>query len=179
MSWLRVQIVLLDAASALVTFAANWLLQSTLLIAAGLVVAWLARRRGAAVQSAIYRTTLAAIVVCPLATLFLSLNGVSGWSLPMPVAWQYEELPALASAELDGVIETAQIGLSEGEAPAKRPVERASRLLAHRPPTEQARRLFYDGASALRGAVDRPRYRAAWGSQEASRSIALRRNVDR
>ena len=100
MNWLRVQMVVLDAASAVAAFAANWLLQSTLLIAAGLIVAWLARRRGAAVQSAIYRTTLAAIVVCPLATVLLSLNGVSGWSVPMPAAWEYEELapPALEDA---------------------------------------------------------------------------------
>jgi hypothetical protein len=91
----------LDAASALVSFAANWLLQSTLLIAAGLAVAWLLHRRGSAVQSAIYRTALATVVVCPLASGFLSLAGVSGWSLPMPAAWTYEEssTPRIASPE--------------------------------------------------------------------------------
>lgn len=153
MNWLRVHIALLDTASAVAAFAANWLLQSTLLIAAGLFIAYLARRRGAALLSAIYRTTLAAAVVCPLATFCLSLNGVSGWSLPMPAAWQYEELPAVASAELDGVIETAQIDFSEEEAPPKSPVEQASRLLARRPPTEQARRLFYDVRLTVERAV--------------------------
>ena len=96
MYWLPAQMALLDAARAVVSFAANWLLQSTLLIAAGLAVARLARCRGSALQSAIYRTTLAAVVVCPLATLLLSWNGVSGWSLRIPVAWEYEDLPSAA-----------------------------------------------------------------------------------
>lgn len=100
MNWLRVQTALLDAAGAVAAFAANWFLQSTLLIAAGLGIAWLARRRGAAEQSAIYRTTLAAVLVCPLATLLFSLSGVSGWSLPMPATWDNKptnsSLPAVA-----------------------------------------------------------------------------------
>ena len=38
MHWLQTQMALLDAARAVASFAANWLLQSTLLIAAGLAV---------------------------------------------------------------------------------------------------------------------------------------------
>src|SRR5262245_57578271 len=89
MNWLNAEMTLLDAAAAVFGFAANWLLQSTLLIAAGLAAGRLLRRRGSAVQSAVYRTTLAAVVVCPLATLLLALGGVSGWSIEMPAAWSY------------------------------------------------------------------------------------------
>ncbi|HQU41885.1 MAG TPA: hypothetical protein PK867_03700 [Pirellulales bacterium] len=92
MQWLQAQMALLDAARAVVSFAANWLLQSTLLIAAGLAVAWLLGRRASALQSAVYRTTLAAVIVCPLATALLARGGVSGWSVELPVAWGYEEL---------------------------------------------------------------------------------------
>lgn len=72
MSWLTTQTMLLDSASAAAGFACNWLLQSTLLIAAGLLLGRIARRRGAAVQSVVYRTTLVAVLVCPLATSLLA-----------------------------------------------------------------------------------------------------------
>ncbi|HEX7378008.1 MAG TPA: carboxypeptidase regulatory-like domain-containing protein, partial [Pirellulales bacterium] len=115
MNWLRVQTALLEIAGALAAFAANWLLQSTLLIVTGLCIAWLARRRGAAIQSAIYRTTLAAVIVCPLATLLLSLNGVNGWSLPMPAAWRYveSESPPLATTDTAAVVAPPQADATE------------------------------------------------------------------
>jgi beta-lactamase regulating signal transducer with metallopeptidase domain len=118
MSWLRIQMAVLDAASVVVSFAMNWLLQSTLLIAAGLAVAGLLRRRGSALQSAVYRTTLAAVFVCPLASGLLATAGVSGWSLPMPAAWTYEELsaPPVAGAELADTAAPAPPGIPAGEA---------------------------------------------------------------
>jgi beta-lactamase regulating signal transducer with metallopeptidase domain/uncharacterized GH25 family protein len=96
MNWLQTEIALLDAAVATVGFAFNWLLQSTLVIAAGLACGWLMRRRGSALQSAVYRTTLVAALVCPLATSLLALCGVSGWSVEMPVAWTYEQVRGAA-----------------------------------------------------------------------------------
>src|SRR3990172_7842587 len=57
----------------------------------GLVVAELLRRRGSAVQSLVYRTTLAAVLVSPLATWTISLCGVSGWSVEMPPAWTHSD----------------------------------------------------------------------------------------
>src|SRR5690349_22300736 len=84
MSWVGMATVGLDVARAVMGLAVNWLIQSTLLISGGLVVGYLLRRRGSAVQSAVYRTTLVAALVCPLATWTLSLLGVSGWSLQMP-----------------------------------------------------------------------------------------------
>lgn len=97
MSSLHLQMTVLDVAATIAGFAANWLLQSTLLIASGLAIAWLLRHRGSAVQSLVYRTTLAAVLLCPLATGLLSLGGVSGWSLEMPVAWTYDQQRAAAS----------------------------------------------------------------------------------
>lgn len=90
MSWVQAQMFVVDGASSLVRFAANWLLQSSLLILAGLCIGWCTRRRGSAVQSVVYRTTLLAVLICPLATWVLSLAGVSGWSVDMPVAWNKE-----------------------------------------------------------------------------------------
>ena len=84
------QIVMLDASAAVVQFAANWLVQSALLIAIGLAMGRLVARRGSAAQSAVYRTTLAAVLVCPLATWLLSAAGATGWSLAMPRPWTFE-----------------------------------------------------------------------------------------
>ena len=81
----------IDAASSSIGFAANWLLQSTILISIGLLVGWMLRSRGSAVQSLVYRTTLAAVLACPLATIALSVAGFSGWSVSMPVAWESSE----------------------------------------------------------------------------------------
>ena len=75
-----------------VEFALNWLLQSSLLIIFGLAAAAIFRKRGAAVQSAIFRTALAAVLVCPLATLCLYQAGVPGWSVRLPSSWQSIEL---------------------------------------------------------------------------------------
>ena len=74
----------LSAVPAVTEFALNWLVQSTLLIAAGLVLARVFRAKGSATQSLIYRTTLAAVLVCPLATWTLNQFGVSGWSIQLP-----------------------------------------------------------------------------------------------
>ncbi len=92
MTWLETQIALLDAATGTVEFAVNWLLQSTLLIAAGLTIGRLTRRRGSAVQSVVYRTTLAAVLVCPIATFSLSLAGVPGWSVVLPDGWTCQRI---------------------------------------------------------------------------------------
>jgi beta-lactamase regulating signal transducer with metallopeptidase domain len=61
-----------------------WMIQSSVLLAVGLLVGYLLRSAGAAVQSGIYRTTLAAVLVCPLLSAALGMIGISG--LPLPVA---------------------------------------------------------------------------------------------
>lgn len=95
MNWVHTEMMLLDAATAVVDFATNWLLQSTLLIATGLAVGRFLRRRGSALQSAIYRTTLVAAIACPAMTSLLAQGGVSGWSVHLPKAWTYERLSPL------------------------------------------------------------------------------------
>ncbi len=91
MNWLDTQMALLDVATGAVEFAVNWFLQSILLITIGLAMGKLLGRRGSAAQSAVYRTTLAAVLICPIASWMLFQAGVSGWSLAMPRPWTYEQ----------------------------------------------------------------------------------------
>ncbi|HTU26736.1 MAG TPA: M56 family metallopeptidase [Pirellulales bacterium] len=99
MNWLDGQTALFDGAIALVRFGGNWLLQSALLIAIGLAAGRLLARRGSAAQSAVYRTTLAAVLACPLASLWLAHTGFAGWSLALPGTW-VSAGPGLASADI-------------------------------------------------------------------------------
>src|SRR5690242_1507932 len=100
MSWLEAETVALNFARGAAGLAVNWLIQSTLLIVGGIVVGRLLRHRGSAVQSAVYRTTLVAVVVCPLATWGLSLLGVTGWSLQMPAAYTAAAIPVPAESRV-------------------------------------------------------------------------------
>jgi hypothetical protein len=65
----------LAAASLPWEVAANVLLQTTLILAAGLCAGRLSRSCGAAVQSLVYRTTLVAVLLCPLLALGLTVAG--------------------------------------------------------------------------------------------------------
>jgi hypothetical protein len=100
MNGLEPQIALLDATVGVVQFAVKWLLQSTLLLAAGLTAAGILRRRGSAIESAVCRTTLAAVLVCPLVSWGLWRAGVSGWPVELPDGWAYERIePPLGDVE--------------------------------------------------------------------------------
>ena len=55
-------------------------IQSTVLLVVGLTVGRLLRRSGPAVQSGIYRTTLAAVLCCPIAAMVLAGTGSTAWS---------------------------------------------------------------------------------------------------
>src|SRR6476646_1884390 len=101
MSWLHLEMTLLDLARVVCGFALNWLLQSTLLLSAGLVLARLMSRRGSAAQSVVYQTTLTAVLVCPVLTWTISLAGFSGWSLEAPPAWTYQETKRSTSPPLN------------------------------------------------------------------------------
>lgn len=109
---------LLDVGRMLAGFAANWLLQSTLLIGCGLLAARVLKSRGAAVQSVVYRTTLAAVVLCPLAGILLDQAGFNGWSIEMPVAFQYTE------GNSDSVADTSEnaLGVTPADSPGALPV---------------------------------------------------------
>lgn len=95
-----------DATAAAAGFGLVWLARSTALLAAGLVAGRLARRRGPAVQSAVYRATLAAVLACPAASALLGAMGVSGFALrpaeaPAPAASQVSSafVPVLPDAD--------------------------------------------------------------------------------
>src|SRR5262245_44849205 len=60
-----------------------WLIQSVVLTAVGLAMAVAVRRWGAAVQSAIYRATLTAVLVAPAASALAGALGFNGWSIPL------------------------------------------------------------------------------------------------
>jgi hypothetical protein len=62
MTWLDLQMAALDAARTAAGMCANWFIQSTLLVLGGLVIGYALRRQGSAVQSAVYRTTLVAVL---------------------------------------------------------------------------------------------------------------------
>ena len=68
----------------LVGLALTWLAQSTVLLVIGLLAGRLVRKSGPAVQSAVYRTTLAAVLVCPVASALLSWAGFDGFNLRLP-----------------------------------------------------------------------------------------------
>jgi|GEM_PF-2271522 len=87
MFWTSLEIACLDLARMLVEFALTWLVQSTLLIGSGLFLAWVLCRFGAAAQSIVYRGTLAAVVLCPIFSWFLSTAGINGYAFTTPAAW--------------------------------------------------------------------------------------------
>ena len=64
--------------------ALTWLVQSTVLLAAGLVAGRLLRKWGPAVQSALYRTALAAVILCPIASVSMAALGFSGLLIRLP-----------------------------------------------------------------------------------------------
>ncbi len=79
-SWVAV----LEMASGMAELGVQWLVQSTLVLAAGLGAAWILRGRGAAIQSAVYRTTLLATLACPFVAYLLSFGGLTFLTLQLP-----------------------------------------------------------------------------------------------
>ncbi|MEN1678504.1 MAG: M56 family metallopeptidase [Planctomycetota bacterium] len=119
MNLFSTQTAWIDALASVIGFAANWMLQSTLLASIGLLVGVLLRNRGSAVQSVVYRTALTAALVCPVATFALSQVGFSGWSIEMPQAWvaQASEVPAARVASRSAVdVSTSSPGFAPATA---------------------------------------------------------------
>jgi len=79
------RIFLAGLPTAVAEFGLTWLAQSSALLALGLLAGRVLRGRGPAVQSAVYRTTLAAVLVCPVASALLASAGVDGVSWHLPV----------------------------------------------------------------------------------------------
>src|SRR5688500_8417364 len=91
MTTLGLEMHALDIARGLAGLGVNWFIQSSLLIVTGLWIGSALRSKGSAAQSAVYRTTLAAVLVCPLVSWGLAQFGATGWSLEMPAAYLYEQ----------------------------------------------------------------------------------------
>jgi beta-lactamase regulating signal transducer with metallopeptidase domain/protocatechuate 3,4-dioxygenase beta subunit len=81
--------------------ALTWLIQSTVLLAAGLAAGRILRRWGPAVQSALYRTTLAAVLLCPGASLAMAVSGFNGLLIRLPGA-SGDDRPGAGPAEPSG-----------------------------------------------------------------------------
>ncbi|MEJ7637908.1 MAG: hypothetical protein WKF75_07990 [Singulisphaera sp.] len=71
-------------ATALAGFGLTWLAQSSVLLVLGLLAGRVLRRSGPAVQSGVYRTTLAAVLVCPVVSALLGAAGFDGLTLRLP-----------------------------------------------------------------------------------------------
>ena len=71
-------------ANALSGFGLTWLVQSSVLLVLGLLAGRVLRRSGPAVQSGVYRTTLVAVLISPIAAAALTAVGFDGLSLRLP-----------------------------------------------------------------------------------------------
>jgi beta-lactamase regulating signal transducer with metallopeptidase domain/5-hydroxyisourate hydrolase-like protein (transthyretin family) len=87
MTWQTLPEWLALSAAETAAWLATWLVQSTVLILVGLFIARVLYRRGAALQSAVYRATLVGVLACPLASLVLATWGIPGWSWRVPEKW--------------------------------------------------------------------------------------------
>src|SRR5262245_2655348 len=87
-----------NVGTGIVEFLIHWWLQSTLLIAVGLLIGALLKNCGAALQSVVYRVTFVAALLCPFATAILTIGGASGWSLRLSVEQPKQEVTSLAAA---------------------------------------------------------------------------------
>ncbi len=81
-------------------FCVHVLLQSTLLIAVGFLAGRLCGQHKPAVQSAILRVTLIALLLCPVASLTLGKIGITGYAL-LP-AWETQQITRSENASSTG-----------------------------------------------------------------------------
>ncbi len=86
-----------EATAQVATFGLNWLVQSSLLLALGLLIGWRVRHLGSAIQSAVYRTTLVAVLVCPLIAWALAAGGVPGLTIDSEWIWGAQEVAEAVS----------------------------------------------------------------------------------
>ncbi|MGO9469130.1 MAG: M56 family metallopeptidase [Isosphaeraceae bacterium] len=100
-------------------FGLTWLVQSSVLLALGLLAGRVLRRSGPAVQSGVYRTTLAAVLICPVASAALSALGFNGLTLELtsletPAPPELVPPPSLPTIELPARSNVSVVPLREG-----------------------------------------------------------------
>lgn len=114
---------LIGIADGAVTLGANLFVQTALVVAAGLVMARLFRRRGPSVESMILRIFLAGAFVCPVLSLAVLHGGLSGIVLTIPLA---ARTPTVQPAAVP------QIPLPTTRVPVKTLVEQPPATAPHR-----------------------------------------------
>lgn len=119
--------------STLAGFGLTWLVQSSALLVLGLTAGRMLKRSGPAVQSGIYRTTLAAVLICPLASAALGRAGPDGWTLRLPIATP-DDLPAIIP-----LAAASQPSIAPAE--AARPTDLAGAMPGAEPPPAPAERI--------------------------------------
>ncbi len=100
-------------------FGLTWLVQSSVLLALGLLAGRVLRRSGPAVQSGVYRTTLVAVLICPVASAALSAEGFNGLTLELtsletPAPPELVPPPSLPTIELPARSNVSVVPLGEG-----------------------------------------------------------------
>ena len=91
---------LASVATALGGYGLTWLVQSSALLGLGMLVGSLLKRFGPAVQSGVYRTTLGAVLICPVASALLAGAGFEGLTLRLSSPRAVEAAPVpIAIAE--------------------------------------------------------------------------------
>lgn len=109
----------IDTARAATTLAVNFLFQSSLIVAAGLLAARRLRTHGAAVQSTVLRVTLIAVLACPIASWMLAAAGVPGFGIELPkaktlvLAIQAEAVPSSKSQEMTNASDEFEPSVAE------------------------------------------------------------------
>ncbi len=103
-----------------IDYVLTWLIQSTVLLAFGLVAGRSLRRWGPAVQSAWYRTTLVAVLLCPIASMAMAAMGFHGLLIRVPVSSEGTETGVPVADRLVAIADRVATALPVGSEPMAR-----------------------------------------------------------
>ena len=103
----------------------TWLIQSTVLLTVGLLAGRFLKGRGPAVQSALYRTILVAVLVCPIASMAIAAMGLTGLVIRVPIAAEDDKIE-VADRGPDRVGPIARQGSSATPASFDRAIARSA-----------------------------------------------------
>ena len=126
--------LLADGPKAAAEFGLTWLCQSSALLALGLLAGRMLRRSGPAVQSAVYRTALGAVLVCPVASILLARAGFDGVVLRLPVRSE-----AIGAAPTPALVPASRVEPTDLAARERLPEDLEGRLEPTKPSPEAIR----------------------------------------
>jgi hypothetical protein len=101
-------------------FGLTWMVQSSSLLVLGLLGGRIVRRSGPAVQSGIYRATLAAVLACPIVSALLGAAGVNGLSFGVSAADSVSIVPS-ARPQFSTAGDLGTLSLARSAAPVAPP----------------------------------------------------------